>query len=169
MAAIAAVDGLVDDETIRAFARDFGGVEHRIELVRTLRGVRWYNDAIASSPSRTTACLTAFCSKVILLAGGKDKGISYDSLGPVINDHVKALILCGATAGAIREAVTQAENYAGLPITEVSDWAAAVHAAAEFAQEGDVVVMSPASTSFDLFRNFMEKGRVFKELVNALE
>ncbi len=169
MAAIAAVDGLVDDETIRAFARDFGGVEHRIELVRTLRGVRWYNDAIASSPSRTIACLNAFCSKVILLAGGTDKGISYNSLGPVINDHVKALILCGATAGAIREAVTQAENYTGLPITEVSDWAAAVHAAAEFAQEGDVVVMSPASTSFDLFKNFMEKGRVFKELVNTLE
>ncbi len=169
MAAIAAVDGLVDDETIRTFARDFGGVEHRIELVRTLRGVRWYNDAIASSPSRTTACLNAFHSKVILLAGGKDKGISYDSLGPVINDHVKALILCGATAGVIREAVTQAENYAGLPITEVSEWAAAVHTAAELAQEGDVVVMSPASTSFDLFRNFMEKGRVFKELVNALE
>ncbi len=168
MAAIAAVDGLVADETVRAFAREFSGVEHRIELVRTLRGVRWYNDAIASSPSRTIACLNAFSEKVILLAGGKDKGISYDPLGPVINDHVKSLILCGATAGVIREAVERSENYAGLPITEVPDWETAVHTAAETAKAGDVVVMSPASTSFDMFPNFMEKGRVFKALVNAL-
>lgn len=168
MAAIAAVDGLVDDETIRSFAREFGGVEHRIEFVRELRGVRWYNDAIASSPSRTAACLNAFPEKIILLAGGKDKGVPYDSLGPLINDHVKHLILCGATASAIRRSVEQAENYQGLPIQEVGDWAAAVRAAAAVAEEGDVVVMSPASTSFDMFPNFMAKGRFFKELVNAL-
>ena len=102
MAAIAAVDGLVPDESIRTFAREFGGVEHRIELIRTLRGVRWYNDSIASSPSRTIAGLNAFPGKVVLIAGGKDKGVSYDSLGPVVNEHVKLLILCGATAGAIR-------------------------------------------------------------------
>lgn len=168
MAAIAAVDGLVDDEIIRSFAREFGGVEHRIEFVRELRGVRWYNDAIASSPSRTAACLNAFPEKIILLAGGKDKGVPYDSLGPLINDHVKHLILCGATAGAIRRSVEQAENYKGLSIQEVGDWAAAVRAAAAVAKEGDTVVMSPASTSFDMFPNFMEKGRTYKELVNAL-
>jgi len=168
MAAIAAVEGLVEDQTVRTFARSFGGVEHRIELVRELRGVRWYNDAIASSPSRTTACLRSFPEKVILLAGGKDKGISYDALGPVINDHVKALVLCGNTAGVIRAAVEGAENYAGLPITEVPDWETAVSKAAELAQMGDVVVMSPASTSFDRFKNFMEKGARFKELVNGL-
>ena len=86
MAAIAAVDGLVSDEIIRDFAKHFGGVEHRIELVRELDGVRYYNDSIASSPSRTIAGLNSFPEKVILIAGGKDKGISYDSLGPVVND-----------------------------------------------------------------------------------
>ena len=168
MAAIAAVDGLVDDDIIRTFARAFSGVEHRIELVRELRGVRWYNDAIASSPSRTAACLNAFDQKIILLAGGKDKGVSYRDLGPLINDHVKYLILCGATAGAIRESVERSENYAGLPIAEVPDWAEAVRQADAVAREGDVVVMSPASTSFDMFPNFMVKGQHFKDLVNAL-
>ena len=168
MAAIAAVDGVVEDEIIRRFAQNFGGVEHRIEFVRELHGVRWYNDAIASSPSRTAACLKSFDQKIILLAGGKDKGISYESLGPLINDHVKELILCGATAGVIRKSAEGAENYAGLPITEVEEWRDAVNLAAAHAKDGDVVVMSPASTSFDKFANFMEKGRVFKELVNSL-
>ena len=85
-------------------------MEHRIELIRTLRGVRWYNDSIASSPSRTMAGLRSFQSKVILIAGGKDKGISYAPLGPVINAHVKLLILCGATAGAIRTAAVEARS-----------------------------------------------------------
>jgi len=169
MAAIAAVDGLVDDETIRTFAREFGGVEHRIELVRTRKGVRWYNDSIASSPSRTIAGLRAFPEKVILIAGGKDKGIPYDEIGPVINDHVKLLILCGATAGVIRAATEQAENYTGLTILEAEDYHQAVAMADSAAREGDVVLLSPASTSFDRFANFMERGRVFKEIVNALE
>lgn len=169
MAAAAAVDGLVPDEVIRNFARSFGGVEHRIELVRTLDGVRWYNDSIASSPSRTIAGLRAFDRKLILIAGGKDKGISYDPLGPEVNDHVKLLILCGATAGVIRRAVEQAENYAGLEILEAADYREAVSMARSRAEMGDVVMLSPASTSFDRFANFMERGRVFKEIVNALE
>ena len=121
MAAVCAVEGLVPDDTIREFARTFGGVEHRIELVRQRRGVRWYNDSIASSPSRTIAGLLSFPQPVILIAGGKDKGVSYEPLGPVINDHAKLLILCGATAGAIRKAVTEAENYRGMPSLEVED------------------------------------------------
>lgn len=169
LAAIAAVDGLVPDGIIRDFAREFGGVEHRIELVRTRKGVRWYNDSIASSPSRTIAGLNSFDRKVILIAGGKDKGIPYDAIGPVINDHVKLLILCGATAGVIRRAVEQAENYAGLEIVDVEDYRAAVSLADSRVREGDVVILSPASTSFDRFANFMERGRVFKELVNSLE
>ena len=168
LAAIAAVDGLVPDETIRAFAREFGGVEHRIELVRTRKGVRWYNDSIASSPSRTIAGLNAFDQRVILIAGGKDKGISYAPLGPVINEHVKLLILCGATAGVIRQAVEEAENYQGLEILEVGDYPAAVETADRRSAEGDVVILSPASTSFDRFANFMERGRVFKDLVQKL-
>ena len=168
LAAIAAVDGLVADETIRDFARTFGGVEHRIELVRERNGVRWYNDSIASSPSRTIAGLRSFSEKVILIAGGKDKGISYAPLGPQINKHVKLLILCGATAGVIRQAVEQAPNYDGLEILEVEDYPTAVSTADSRAQAGDVVILSPASTSFDRFANFMERGRVFKDLVNAL-
>ena len=168
MAAICAVQGLVEDETIRTLARSFGGVEHRIELVRTRRGVRWYNDSIASSPSRTEAGLRSFPERVVLIAGGKDKGVSYAPLGPVINDHVKLLILCGATAGAIRQAAERAENACGLEIVEVPDYPAAVRLAAERTGEGDVVLLSPASTSFDRFRNFEERGRVFKELVAAL-
>ena len=168
LAAITAVDGLVPDQIIRDFAREFGGVEHRIELFRERNGVRWYNDSIASSPSRTIAGLNSFDQKVILIAGGKDKGIPYDSLGPVVNDHVKLLILCGATAGVIRQAVTQAANSAGLEIREVGDYHEAVALADSRAREGDVVILSPASTSFDRFPNFMERGRVFKEIVNAL-
>ena len=169
MAAIAAVDGLVPDGIIRDFAREFGGVEHRIELIRTRNGVRWYNDSIASSPSRTIAGLNSFKEKVILIAGGKDKGISYDALGPVINDHVKLLILCGATAGVIRRVTEQAENYDGLEIVDVEDYHQAVALAGSRAQEGDVVILSPASTSFDRFANFMERGRVFKDIVNGLK
>ena len=169
MAAIAAVDGLVPDGIIRDFAREFGGVEHRIELIRTRNGVRWYNDSIASSPSRTIAGLNSFKEKVILIAGGKDKGISYESLGPVINDHVKLLILCGATAGVIRQSTEQAPNYGGLEIADVTDYHEAVALADSRAEEGDVVILSPASTSFDRFANFMERGRVFKDIVNALK
>ena len=169
LAAIAAVDGMVSDEQIAAFARNFGGVEHRIELIRTLDGVRWYNDSIASSPSRTIAGLRAFPEKVILIAGGKDKGISYVELGPVVNDHVKLLLLSGATAGVIRQSVEQAENYQGLEIIDVADYHQAAGIARERAAEGDVVILSPASTSFDRFANFMERGRVFKDLVNRLQ
>ena len=168
LAAIAAVDGLVPDETIRDFAREFGGVEHRTELVRTRNGVRWYNDSIASSPSRTIAGLNSFPGKVILIAGGKDKGIPYDALGPVVNDHVKLLLLCGATAGVIRRAVEQSDNYDGLEILDVADYHEAVSIADRRAREGDVVILSPASTSFDRFANFMERGKVFKEIVNQL-
>ena len=168
MAAIAAVDGLVPDEVIRDFAREFGGVEHRIELIRTRNGVRWYNDSIASSPSRTIAGLNSFPGKVILIAGGKDKGIPYDALGPVVNDHVKLLLLCGATAGVIRKAVEQAENYTGLEIIDVADYQEAVSLADSRAAEGDVVILSPASTSFDRFKNFMERGKAFKTIVNQL-
>ena len=168
MAAICAVQGLVDDETICAFAREFGGVEHRIELVRERHGVRWYNDSIASSPSRTIAGLNSFAQRVVLIAGGKDKGISYTEIGPVINEHVKLLILCGATAGVIREATLSADNYDGLEIIEVDDYQTAVALADERTQDGDIVILSPASTSFDRFKNFEERGRVFKDLVRQL-
>ena len=171
MAAIAAVDGLVPDETIRDLARSFGGVEHRIELVRTYRGVRYYNDSIASSPSRTIAGLRSFPEKVILIAGGYDKHIPFDVLGPEITAHVKLLVLCGATADKIRAAVEQSPDYRpGCPeIWEVSPFTAAVEAARDRAQPGDVVTLSPACAAFDQFKNFAERGRFFKSIVNGWE
>ena len=169
MAAIAAVDGLVDDATIRTFAREFGGVEHRIELVRTYRGVRYYNDSIASSPSRTIAGLRSFNEKVILIAGGYDKHIPFDVLGPEAVAHVKLLVLCGATADKIRAAVENAPGYApGCPeIIDVTPFTAAVEAARDRAQPGDVVTLSPACAAFDQFRNFAERGKFFKSIVNS--
>ena len=169
MAAIAAVDGLVPDGIIRDFARSFGGVEHRIELVRTYRGVRYYNDSIASSPSRTIAGLRSFPEKVILIAGGYDKHIPFDVLGPEVTAHVKLLVLCGATAGKIRAAVEAAPDYRpGCPeILEVTPFQAAVEAARDHAAAGDVVTLSPACAAFDQFKNFAERGRVFKEIVHS--
>ena len=168
LAAISVVDGMVPDEIIQDFAGTFQGVEHRIELIRTRKGVRWYNDSIASSPSRTIAGLNSFHQKVILIAGGKDKGISYESLGPVINERVKLLLLCGATAGVIRQSVEQAANYNGLEILYVEDYQEAVSLADSHSREGDVVILSPASTSFDRFANFMDRGKTFKNIVNQL-
>lgn len=169
MAAIAAVDGLVPDGIIRDFARSFGGVEHRIELVRTYRGVRYYNDSIASSPSRTIAGLRSFPEKVILIAGGYDKHIPFDVLGPEVTAHVKLLVLCGATAGKIRAAVEAAPDYRpGCPeILEVTPFQTAVEAARDHAAAGDVVTLSPACAAFDQFKNFAERGRVFKEIVHS--
>ena len=169
MAAIAAVDGLVPDETIRTFARAFNGVEHRIELVRTWRGVRFYNDSIASSPSRTIAGLRSFKEKVILIAGGYDKHIPFDVLGPEVVEHVKLLILCGATADKIRAAVEQAPGYRpGHPeILDVTPFQRAVETARDRAVPGDVVTLSPACAAFDQFRNFMERGKTFKAIVNS--
>ena len=167
MAAIAVVDGLVSDDTVRHVAKTFGGVEHRIELVRIKDGVRFYNDSIASSPSRTIAGLRSFPEKVILIAGGYDKHIPYDVLGPEVCAHVKKLFLCGATAPQIRAAV---ENCAGEKpeMTDCGDFESAVRAAAAAAESGDVVLMSPASASFDQFKNFMVRGECFKKIIMEL-
>ena len=171
MAAIAAVEGLVSDEVVQTVAKTFGGVEHRIELVRTLRGVRYYNDSIASSPTRTIAGLKSFDQKLILIAGGYDKNIPFDELGPEIIEHVKVLILTGNTAPKIRTAVESAEGYNGEnpQIFEYGDFERAILAAHEAAEEGDVVILSPACASFDKFKNFMLRGEAFKKIVNELE
>ena len=170
MAAIAMVEGLVDDETIRHVAKTFGGVEHRIELVRVKDGVKFYNDSIASSPSRTIAGLRSFRSKVILIAGGYDKHIPYDVLGPEICEHVKKLFLGGATGEKIRQAVISCPEYdeKKLEIVDCGSFEPAVRAAAAAAKAGDVVLMSPASAAFDQFKNFMVRGEYYKKLVKEL-
>ena len=170
MAAMLAVEGLVSDETIRRVARTFGGVEHRIELVRIKDGVRFYNDSIASSPSRTIAGLRSFPEKVILIAGGYDKHIPYDVMGPEVCAHVKKLFLGGATGPQIRAAVENSADYRpGCPeIVDCDNFEAAVRAAAAAAQSGDVVLMSPARAAFDQFKNFMVRGDFYKKLVMEL-
>jgi UDP-N-acetylmuramoylalanine--D-glutamate ligase len=170
LAAIAALDGIVADPVICEFAREFGGVEHRIELVRIRNGVRWYNDSIASSPSRTIAGLRSFPEKVLLIVGGYDKHIPYDVLGPEICAHVKKLFLGGATGKLIQEAVVNCPEYDPnvLEIVDCGTFEPAVRAAAAAAQEGDVVLMSPASAAFDQFKNFMERGNYFKKLIMEL-
>ena len=170
MAAIAVVGNLVPGETIRQVAKTFGGVEHRIELVRIKDGVRYYNDSIASSPSRTVAGLRSFPEKVLLIAGGYDKQISYDDLAPEICCHVKKLFLNGATAGKIRAAVEACRDYIpGQPeMVDCGDFTSAVISAAQAAEPGDVVLMSPASAAFDQFKNFAVRGKHFKKIVMEL-
>ena len=167
MAAIAAVEGLVSDEAILSVAKNFGGVEHRIELVRIKDGVRYYNDSIASSPSRTIAGLHSFPEKVILIAGGYDKHIPYDVLGPEICAHVKKLFLCGATAPQIRAAVECCDGEKP-EMVDCGNFENAVRKASAAAQNGDVVLMSPASASFDEFKNFMVRGECFKKIIKEL-
>ena len=169
MAAIAMVDGLVEDDVICQVAKNFGGVEHRIELVRIRDGVKFYNDSIASSPSRTIAGLRSFREKVILIAGGYDKHIPYDVLGPEICAHVKHVFLCGATAPQIRAAVENCADFHGqVALTDCGNFENAVRTAAAAAKEGDIVLMSPASASFDEFKNFMIRGEFFKKIVKEL-
>ena len=170
MAAILAVEGLVENDVIRQVAKTFGGVEHRIELVRVKDGVRFYNDSIASSPSRTIAGLRSFPEKVLLIAGGYDKHIPYDVLGPEICKHVKTVFVNGATGKQIRESVERSAEYTpGKPeIVDCADFADAVSKAAAAATAGDVVLMSPASAAFDQFKNFMERGKYYKKLVMEL-
>ena len=167
MAAIAMVEGLVSDDTVRHVAKNFGGVEHRIELVRIKDGVKFYNDSIASSPSRTIAGLRSFDEKVILIAGGYDKHIPYDVLGPEICQHVKKLFLGGATGPQIRTAVEACDGEKP-EIVDCGNFEAAVRAAAAAAESGDVVLMSPASAAFDQFKNFMVRGEFYKKIVKEL-
>lgn len=172
MAAIAAVSGLVSKDVIVNVAKTFGGVEHRIELVRTLDGVKYYNSSIDSSPNRTINTLRVFPNKVIIIAGGKDKGIPYDEIGPALAEHVKVLILIGATSDKIQEALDAEINKTGngkdIEVIRATSYEDAVNTARSKAHDGDVVLLSPASTSFDMFRNFEERGNLFKKIVNEL-
>ena len=169
LTAITAVWGYVDVDTIRKVAREFKGVEHRIELVREVNGVKYYNDSIASSPTRTIACLKAFNNKIHLIAGGYDKHIPFEPMVPYVLEKVEKLYLCGHTADKIEKAVRDDKNYKGCPeIIRVENIAEAVEKASKDTKSGDVVALSPACASFDAFPNFVARGNYFKELVNKL-
>jgi len=185
LAAFAAVLGTVSYETMQKTAMSFCGVMHRLEFVRELRGVKYYNDSVASGPTRTIAGLKAFTEKknglplmsadrnLILIAGGKDKGIAFDELGKEIAGRVKKLVLIGKTADEIRKAVEAALKHDAvdanmLEIVKCDSFEDGVHMASKIASEGDVVLLSPACTSFDMFNNFEERGNRFKDIVNSL-
>ena len=172
MAAIAAVWGDVEPETIRRVAETFAGVEHRAEFVRELRGVKYYNDSIATSPTRViSGMLSLFPQKILLIAGGYDKHIPFEPLGPAVCEKVKTLILLGDTAQKIQDAVQAAPQYQeGCPeILRVDNMEQAVAAAAAHAQPGDIVSLSPACAAFDLYPNFEVRGRHYKDIVNGLQ
>lgn len=171
MAATAAVYPIVGAEPIRLLARTFGGVEHRLELVCTKKGVRYYNSSIDSSPTRTAAALSSFREKVIVILGGYDKHIPFGPLAKPLCEHCKLAVLTGATAEKIRCAVETSEEYAASPFPMITadGFDNAVKTASEKAENGDAVVLSPACASFDAFPNFMARGNRFKELVRALE
>ena len=171
LAAIAAVWGRVPVEAMHQVAATFTGVEHRIEPVRTLDGVTYYNDSIASSPTRTIAGLRSFDRKIILIAGGYDKKIPYEPLAPEILAHVKTLVLMGATGPRIEKAVREHPGFAasGLRILHAAGMQDAVEQARAAAEPGDVVSLSPASASFDLYPNFEVRGRDYKRIVLALQ
>ncbi len=169
LAAIAALWGEVEPEIMLKIAREFPGVEHRIEFVRERGAVKWYNDSIATSPTRTIAGLACFKQKVILIGGGYDKKLSYGPLAPHLIEKTKLLILSGPTAEKIAAAVREHPDYHGSPeIAFVGGMEEAVKLADGRASAGDVVTLSPASASFDRYRNFELRGRHFKELVGGL-
>lgn len=170
LAAISALWGEVSAEIISETAKTFGGVEHRIEFVRELDGVKWYNDSIATSPTRVLAGLNSFTQKLIVIAGGYDKKIPFEPMADTVNEKVKVLILMGVTADKIEKAVKSSEKYdpENLQILHVSSMEEAVSEARRIAVSGDIVTLSPACASFDLYPNFEARGIHFKNLVKEL-
>ena len=172
LAAAAATVDFVSPNDIREVASSFRGVEHRIEYVRELNGVSFYNDSIGSSPTRTMASINAFKEKVILIAGGYDKHIPYDVMGETLVNRVKCLVLLGQTAGLIEKALRDETARSGkggqIPVFHCNSLEEAVRKAYEKSDANDIIVLSPASASFDMFRNFEERGREFKRIVNSL-
>lgn len=167
---IAALWGAVDVQDIVKIAREFGGVEHRIEFVREVRGVKWYNDSIATSPTRVLAGLRSFDQKIIVLAGGYDKKIPFEPMAETVCERVKLLVLMGVTADKIEAAVKGAKNYdpQNIRILRADSMEQAVQLAYENAQNGDIVTLSPACASFDWYPNFEVRGQHFKRLVKEL-
>ena len=171
LAAISAVWGEVPAEVICEVARTFNGVAHRMEFIREVDGVKYYNDSIGTSPTRTiSGTLSVYPEKIVLIAGGYDKKIPFDALGPAVVEKVRVLILMGATAEKIEAAVKAAPGYReGMPeIVHVSSMEEAVQAARKLAAAGEIVSLSPACASFDLYPNFEARGDHFRDLVNSL-
>ena len=171
MAAFAATEDYVQDEVCRRVAETFKGVEHRLETVRVLHGVKYINDSIGTSPTRTIAGLHALKTKPIVIVGGYDKHIPFDGLGDELNLHAKAVIATGDTGSKILAAVTSSQYYrpGEVKLVSIDSFDEAVHTASGMAEEGDIVLLSPACAAFDRFKNFAERGRHFKQLVEEMQ
>lgn len=171
LAAFAATCDEVSVESMKNVAITFGGVEHRSEFIRKIDGVEYYNDSIASSPTRTLASIKAFEKPVILIAGGYDKNLPFEPLAFEGYSFIKHLIVLGATKDKIKEQFSRLEKEKGIvvPINTVSTLEEAVEVAREIAKEGDIVTLSPACASFDMFPNFMERGNKFKKLIKEIK
>ncbi|MBE6054311.1 MAG: UDP-N-acetylmuramoyl-L-alanine--D-glutamate ligase [Clostridium sartagoforme] len=171
LAAFLATKEEVSINIMKKVVKTFGGVEHRCELVRELDGVKYYNDSIASSPTRTLAGLFAFDRKVILIAGGYDKHIPFEPLAEEGYPYIKELILLGATKDLIKDAFNKLKDEKGIevPIITVNTLEEAVNKAREVAEEGDIVTLSPACASFDMYPNFAVRGNRYKEIVESLK
>jgi UDP-N-acetylmuramoylalanine--D-glutamate ligase len=159
-------------EALQQAVTTFSGVEHRLELVRELNGVRWYDDSIATTPERTVAALKAFPhGSIVLLAGGRDKHLPWEEMATLTCRKARHLILFGEAAGLIEEAVctSQPSVSKACRIHRAGTLERAVELAAQVAHLGDVVLLSPGGTSFDAYRDFAERGDHFKQLVKALE
>ena len=171
MAAFCATDDYVGQQTREYVAEHFGGVEHRLELVRSLHGVDYINDSIGTSPTRTIAGLNALNRKPILILGGYDKHLAFDELGEKVCQRAKAVFLTGDTAEKIHAAILRAKSFRQdqLPVEVDPDFESCVKKAFASAREGDIVLLSPACAAFDRFRNFEERGRFFKKMVMELK
>ena len=170
LAAISAVWGEVSTDVIVQVAKTFGGVEHRIEFVRERKGVKWYNDSIATSPTRVLAGLNSFQTKLTVIMGGYDKKIPFEPMAETVCDKVKTVILMGVTAPKIEAAIRGAKNYQeGHPqLLHVETMEEAVQTADQITKPGDIVTLSPACASFDKYPNFEERGLHYKRLVKEL-
>lgn len=170
LAAFSAAYGYVDISQMREIAKTFAGVEHRIEFVKEINGIKFYNDSIASSPTRTLAGIKSFKQKVILIAGGYDKKIPFDILASEGIDRIKTLIVMGNTKDKIKKAFKEEMKRSNkfVPIIEAQSLEDAVMKAYGSAVKGDIITMSPACASFDMFKNFEERGKEFKRIVNSI-
>ena len=171
MAAIAITRGYVSNETVAHIAKTFGGVAHRLELVREKGGVRFYNSSIDSSPTRTAAALSALQKKPIIICGGSDKNIPFDGLAKDLCTKVKAAVITGESAPKILAEIEKCPEYDPECVTvkHIPDFKEAVLCASKIAESGDIVLLSPACASFDAFKNFEERGNYFKEIVNQIQ
>lgn len=168
-AAMSAVYDMVDIEKSLLAVSKFVGVEHRLEFVREINGVKWYNDSVSSSPTRTIAGLSAYEEDIVLIAGGYDKNLDYTPLARPILDKVKKLILFGDTKDKIYQAVIDNKKEEDIEIFVCNNLLEVVNMAYDVAKSGDVVLFSPASASFDMFKNFADRGVQFKELVKKIQ